>query len=183
MGLAIVPDRLNAESEGLLCANAEVNNLPPHGGLSRRAHPGVTLMSLDLPSLSPCDALVALMVAVSASDTRMRTAELLAIERMVNHTPIFASYDADRMRAVSQTVVTLFEEEEGLDAFFGLIREALPQRLFDTAYALACDVAAADGRMGQTEGAMLNEIRDELGIDPLHAAGIEFSARARHRLL
>ena len=140
-------------------------------------------MTIELPSLSPCDALVALMVAVSASDTRMRTSELVAIERMVNHAPVFAAYDADRIRAVSQTVVSLFEEEDGLDALFGLVRDALPERLFDTAYALACDVAAADGRMGQTEGALLNEIRDELGIDPLHAAAIELSARARHRVL
>ena len=44
-------------------------------------------MSLDLPSFSPCDALVAVMVAVSASDHNLRTAEMVAIERIVNHTP------------------------------------------------------------------------------------------------
>lgn len=140
-------------------------------------------MTIDLPSFSPCDALVAVMVAVSASDVTMRTAELVAIERIVNHTPVFASYDADRIRAVSQTVMTLFDDEEGLDALFGLIRDALPQRLFETAYALACDVAAADGRMGETEGRLLAEIRDELEIDRLHAAAIELSARARHLTL
>lgn len=139
-------------------------------------------MTIDLPSFSPCDALVALMVAVSASGT-MRTAELVAIERMVNHAPVFGTYDADRIRAVSQTVMTLFDEEEGLDALFGLIREALPPRLFDTAYALACDVAAADGLMGETEGRLLAEIRHELQIDRLRAAAIEFSARARHAVL
>ena len=140
-------------------------------------------MTIDLPSFSPCDALVAVMVAVSASDSTMRTAELVAIERMVNHAPVFASYDADRIRAVSQTVMTLFDEEEGLDALFGLIRDSLPERLFETAYALACDVAAADGRMGETEGRLLAEIRDELEIDRLHAAAIELSARARHLTL
>lgn len=139
-------------------------------------------MTIDLPSFSPCDALVALMVAVSASET-MRTSELVAIERMVNHAPVFAAYDADRIRAVSQTVMTLFDEEEGLDALFGLVRESLPPRLFDTAYALACDVAAADGRMGETEGRLLAEIRHELDIDRLHAAAIELSARARHATL
>lgn len=140
-------------------------------------------MTLDLPSFSPCDALVAMMVAVSASDTTVRTAELVAIERMVNHAPVFASYDADRIRAVSQTVMTLFEEEDGLDALFGLIRDSLPERLFETAYALACDVAAADGRMGEIEGRLLAEIRDELEIDRLRACAIEFSARARHLTL
>lgn len=140
-------------------------------------------MTIDLPSFSPCDALVAVMVAVSASNTTMRTAELVAIERMVNHAPVFAAYDADRIRAVSQTVMTLFEEEEGLDALFGLIRDSLPQRLFETAYALACDVAAADGRMAETESRLLLELRDDLAIDRLHAAAIEMSARVRHLTL
>ena len=123
------------------------------------------------------------MIAVSASDTQLRTAELVAIERMVNHAPVFADYDADRIRAVSQTVLMLFEHEDGLDAFFGLVRAALPERLYETAYALACDVAASDGRMGEGEGALLAEMRHQLDIDRLHAAAIEFSARARHRRL
>ena len=140
-------------------------------------------MTSDLPSFSPCDALVAVMVATSASDETMRTSELVAIQRMVDHMPIFAKYDADRMRAVSQTVMALFEEEEGLDALFGLVRDALPERLYETAYALACDVAAADGRTYEGEVAMLAEIRHELNISRLHAAAIELSAQVRHRLL
>ena len=140
-------------------------------------------MTLDLPSLTPCDALVAVMVSVSASDQNMRTAELLAIQRMVDHTPVFADYDQDRIRSVSQTVISLFEEEDGLDALFGLIREALPERLYETAYALACDVAAADGKMNETEAEMLQEIRHELNVSRLHAAAIEHSARVRHRVL
>ncbi|WP_294931769.1 tellurite resistance TerB family protein [uncultured Paracoccus sp.] len=138
---------------------------------------------IDLPSFSHCDALVALMIAVSASDQDMRTAELVAIERTVNHTPIFAQYDIDRIRAVSQTVISLFEEEDGLDALFGLVRDALPQRLYETAYALACDVAASDGRLGEVEAEMLAEIRHQLNISRLHAAAIELSARARHTVL
>lgn len=137
-------------------------------------------MNIELPSFSPCDALVAVMVAVSASDETVRTSELVAIERIVNHTPIFAQYDIDRIRAVAQTVMTLFEEEDGLDALFGLVRDSLPPRLFDTAYALACDVAAADGRLREAELQMLTEIRDQMEIDRLHAAAIELSARARH---
>ena len=140
-------------------------------------------MSLDLPSFSPCDALVAVMVAVSASDHNLRTAEMVAIERIVNHTPVFADYDIDRIRAVSQTVITLFEEEDGLDALFGLIGSALPGRLFETAYVLACDVASADGRLTEDELRMLGEIREVLELDRLHAAAIELAAKARHRRL
>ncbi len=140
-------------------------------------------MTNTLPPFSPHDALVAVMIAVSASDQRMRTAELVAIQRHVDHAPIFAEYDQDRIRAVSQTVITLFEEEEGLDALFGLVRQALPVKLFETAYALACDVAAADGRLYENEIAMLAEIRHQLDISRLHAAAIELSAQVRHRVL
>lgn len=132
------------------------------------------------PSMSPQDALVAVMVAVSAADEQMRTSELVTIQRMVNHVPVFASYDADRIRTISQTVFDLFEEEDGLDALFGLLRDALPERLRETAYALACDVVAADGKLRDMELRMLEEVREELAIDRLHAAAIEWGARVRH---
>ena len=130
-------------------------------------------------SLTPQDALVAVMIAISASDEDIRTAELVKINAAVNHLPIFASYDLDRMNGVAQTVFDLFEQEDGLDALFGLVREALPERLYETAYALACDVAAADGTLDEAELRLLEEMRYELEIDRLHAAAIERGARAR----
>lgn len=135
------------------------------------------------PSFSAQDALVAVMVGVSASDENMTTNELLSIARMVDTLPIFGGYDRDRLRVVSQTVFDLFTEEDGLDALFGLVRDALPSPLFDTAYALACDVAAADGHAFQPELQFLLELRHALEIDRLHAAAIERGSAARHRLL
>ena len=135
----------------------------------------------DIPaSLSPQDALVAVMIATSAADAQLRTAEMVAIQRMVHSMPIFADYDVDRIRIIAQTVFDLFEEEDGLAALFGLIRDGLPERLHETAYALACDAAAADGRLREVELRMLEEVREELHIDRLHAAAIEWGARVRH---
>ena len=132
------------------------------------------------PPLSPQDCLVAIMIAVSASDEEIRTAELMTIQQVVNHLPVFADYDADRMRRVASVVFDLFEDEDGLGALFGLLRANLPERLHETAYALACDVAAADGKLAQPELRLLEEIRHELNIDRLAAAAIERGARARH---
>ena len=129
------------------------------------------------------DALVAVMVAVSASDETIRTAELIKIEQIVNNLPVFGNYDADRTRDVSQTVFSLFADEDGLDALFALVRAALPERLHETAYAIACDVAAADGSLRQPELRFLEELRDALDIDRLHASAIERGARARHLTL
>jgi tellurite resistance protein len=59
----------------------------------------------------------------------------------------------------------------------------LPERLFETAYAMACDVAVADGKVLESELQMLEDMRHELNIDRLSAAAIERGARARHMLV
>ncbi|MDI3337116.1 tellurite resistance TerB family protein [Defluviimonas aestuarii] len=140
-------------------------------------------MTHTLPAFSAQDALVAIMVTVSVSDETIRTSELVAIERQVNHLPIFANYDLDNAKEVAATVYKLMEEDDGLDTLFAMVKEALPDRLWETAYALACDVAAADGTIRQAELRLLEEIRHELVIDRLHAAAIERGARARHLTL
>jgi tellurite resistance protein len=143
----------------------------------------MTAAIAPLSAFSAQDALVAVMVGVSASDENMTTNELLSIARMVDTLPVFEGYDRDRLRIVSQTVFDLFTEEDGLDALFGLVRDALPRPLYETAYALACDVAAADGHAFQAELRFLLEVRHELDIDRLHAAAIERGSSARHRRL
>lgn len=139
-------------------------------------------MTLE-PSITAQDALVALMIAVSASDEDIRTAELVKINNAVNNLPVFANYDIDHLPRMSQMVFDLLEQEDGLEALFGLIRDALPKRLNETAYALSCDVAAADGAIAGPEARMLEEIRYELDLDRLYAAAIERGARARHMTL
>ena len=136
----------------------------------------------DAP-LTAQDALVALMVAVSASDEDIRTSELVKITNIINHLPVFAGYDVERTPRASKMVFDLLEQVDGLEALFGLIRDALPEHLFETAYALSCDVAAADGKIEGPEARMLEEIREELELDRLHAAAIERGARARHMTL
>jgi len=136
----------------------------------------------DAP-LSAQDALVTLMITVSASDEDIRTAELVKMSNAINNLPVFAGFDAERLPRLSKMVFELLEQEDGLEAIFGLIRDALPERLFETAYALSCDVAAADGTIKMAEQRILEEIRDELLIDRLHAAAIERGSRARHMTL
>ena len=138
----------------------------------------------DLPhSLTPQDCLVLVMIATSASDAEMRTSELITIQSIVGYLPIFDGYDIDRMHTVGQIVFDLFDNEEGVAALFGLVRENLPQELHETAYALACDVGAADGILGQSELRFLQEMRYELNIGRLDAAAIEVGARARFKML
>lgn len=133
-----------------------------------------------MPLFTPQDALVATMVTTSAADARMSSNELLSIDTMVRALPAFAGYDPDRLAWVTRTVLDMLSEEDGLDAIIGLVAEALPQAFNETAYALACDVAAADGSVRLTELRWLEMLRHDLGVGRLAAAAIERGARARH---
>ena len=73
------------------------------------------------------------------------------------------------------------EDESGLDTVLGMARQALnPWRLRETAYALACEIAAMDGPLGEEEMRLLELIRQELELGRLAAAAIERCVRARH---
>ncbi len=132
-------------------------------------------------ALSPQDALVAVMIATSAADDTMTIPEFHEITAIVGVLPVFEGYDTDRISQVGALVSDLFQEEDGLDALLGLVEEALPGHLRETAYALACDVAAADLRVAMTELRMLEELRHQLGVDRLTSAAIERGSRARHQ--
>jgi hypothetical protein len=63
-----------------------------------------------------------------------------------------------------------------------IIKAAIPPRLYETLYACAVEVAAADLHVDQEELLFLEMLRDELEVDPLVVAAIERSARVRYRV-
>lgn len=126
-------------------------------------------------------ALVHTMVLVSASEGRMSDRELNVMGRLVRDLPVFRSFDPDRIVEVGNDCADLLTQEDGLDVALERIAAALPPPLRETAYLLACDVAAADGRPAEVELRMLEMIRHRLNIDRLAAAAIERAAQARHR--
>lgn len=128
-------------------------------------------------------ALIYTMVLVSAADRNMTDAEMRTIGEMVRFLPVFRDYDAKLLPTTAAACVEFFELEDGLDHAFETIKAALPVKLRETAYALACDVAAADGRTSQEVLRLLEMARYRLEIDRLVAAAIERGARARHATL
>jgi hypothetical protein len=63
------------------------------------------------------------------------------------------------------------------------IKSLLPAKLRETAYAIACDLVAADGEATQEELQLIELLRRRLGLDRLIAAAIERGARARFQTL
>jgi tellurite resistance protein len=124
-------------------------------------------------------ALIYTMVLVSACDGNMSDAEMRVIGENVRVLPSFAGYDHNKLTETLSECAALLGGDNGLDEAFKLVKAALPARLRETAYALACDVVAADGEASQEELRVLEMIRHRLNVDRLIAAGIERGARAR----
>ncbi len=131
--------------------------------------------------LDPQEALVCTMVLVAAADGGMSDREIGVMAGQVQTLPVFEDFSTDRLSAATDAAVGLLGEEEGLSHAGRLVREALSPRLRETAYALACEVVAADEEVGQQSLEMLEFVMHELHLDPLVAAAIERGVRARYR--
>jgi hypothetical protein len=134
-------------------------------------------------TLSTQDALVYLMVVTASSDTQLTDRELMRIDALVSRLPVFDGYDRTELPQVASRCADLINGKSGLDGALDLAVAAIPERLHDTAYAVAVEVAAVDLKLEQEELRLLEMIRDRLGVDRLTTAAIEAAARARHRRL
>ena len=127
------------------------------------------------------EALIYVMVVVSASDASMTDNELATIGDMIKMLPVFDGYDDNRIIPAAQRCGDILQEDNGLQLVLELVRDVLPPKLYDTAYALAVEVAAADLHVEKEELRILQLLRDRFGLDKLTVAAIERGAIARHR--
>src|SRR5260370_24802395 len=124
-------------------------------------------------------ALIYTMVLISAADRDMTDAELRIIGDNVRDLPVFAGSNPDNFTKTLDECAQLLAREIGIEEAFKKIKAALPAKLRDTAYAMACDVVAADGDASPEELRVLEMIRDRLHIDRLVSAALERGTRAR----
>jgi tellurite resistance protein len=128
-------------------------------------------------------ALIYTMVIVSAADNELPEAELRIIGDIVGDLPIFRDFDQAELPRVLNDCTELIVRENGLEETLTAIKAALPAKLRETAYAIACDLVAADGEASQEELRILELIRHRLNLEQLIAAAIERGARARFQTL
>lgn len=129
------------------------------------------------------DLLIYTMVLVSAADREMADSELKRMGQLVTIWPVFRDFDPDDLPSRAQDCAALLNDEDGLKKTLDLIGDEMPVKLHETAYAVACDIAAADGKVGREETRILELLRLALRVDKLAAAAIERAANARYATL
>ncbi len=133
--------------------------------------------------VTPQDALIFVMVMASAVDNSMNDKELRRIGQLIDLLPIFEGFDKESLIDVSKRCADILAGPEGLDIALEVIRDAVPPRFYDTAYALAIEVMAVDLAVKPEEIRLLQLLRDRLKLDKLTCAALEQSALARYRPL
>jgi tellurite resistance protein len=141
-------------------------------------------MALSHPTVkatvSPHAAMIYAMILMSAVDRKMPDFELRRIGQIVQFWPVFSDYDPEELPGTAQECAVLLQTEDGLDRVLALIRSSVPRHLHETAYLLACDVAAIGSASSFLESRLLARIRQALDIDQLIAAALERAISARH---
>jgi tellurite resistance protein len=132
-------------------------------------------------TISNQQALIYVMVMMSAVEGRMATEEVAEMDLLIRTLPIFKSFDRTRLATVVQECGDILDNTEGMNTVLGLVTNQLPAKLKETAYALAVEVAAADLVVGKEELRFLAILRDAFGLDKLVTAAIERSAIARYQ--
>jgi tellurite resistance protein len=143
----------------------------------------MTVRQAAIARFTAQEALVCAMVLMSVADGPMSDAELATMSRMVQELPAFSDFHASEIETVTDAVARLLARTDGLDQAMTMLREALPMRLRETAYLLACEVCAADGDTTQEELQFLQDLRIGLDLDRLIAGAIERAAKARFQVL
>ena len=133
--------------------------------------------------LSAKEALIHIMVLMSAADRQMTDAEMKRIGDQVRNLPIFRDFDDSLLVVAAERCAEILNSDDGLDKVLDAVEAALPKRLGETGYALACEIAVADLNLQQEELRLLEMLRDRLSVDKLGAAAIERGVRARHMTL
>lgn len=128
-------------------------------------------------------ALVYVMVTISAVDRAMTDDELHRIGEIVSNLPIFADYDDNDLVKTAEACGEILSADGGLQQVLRLVRGALPEKLRETAYAVALEVAAADRLVRPEEIRFLEMLGDTLELDRMTTAAIERGIRARNTTL
>lgn len=136
-----------------------------------------------MAKLTPHQALIHIMVTMSVADTSMSDNELSKIGNIIDNMPIFKGYNDDDLMDDINNCRKILDTENGLEAIIKNTQKALSADLYETAYAIAVEIAAADLNVEQTELRLLQILRQDLNIDKLICSAIERGARARHKEL
>ena len=126
---------------------------------------------VETPPVTVAEAIAGLLVAAVAADGVITTDEAARIGELLTASPLLRTRADGSTREVGEHAVALLTEY-GLPAVLAGCAKAIPSDLRATTFALAADVALADGRISDREKAFIDQLQVALRIDEATAVKI-----------
>ena len=114
--------------------------------------------------LSRSDAVVAVLVGCAAVDGVLRAEEVGRLNEVLKSSRWILESGVEAMAGATTHALNLIADH-GLPAVLIACAEAIPAELRATTFALAIDLALADGRLGSRENTLIDQLQRALRID------------------
>ena len=115
-------------------------------------------------TLSRSEAVVAVLVGCAAVDGVLRAEEAGRLNEILTSSRWILESGVEATAGVTTRALNLITDH-GLPAVLTACAEAIPGELRATTFALAMDLALADGRLGSRENALIDQLQRALRID------------------
>jgi tellurite resistance protein len=114
--------------------------------------------------LSCSDAIVTVLAGCAAADGNLRTEEGSRMTDVLSSSRWALGLGVEATAATTTRALNLIADH-GLPVVLAACAEAIPAELRATAFALAVDVALADGRLGIRESTLIDQLQNALRVD------------------
>jgi tellurite resistance protein len=114
--------------------------------------------------LSRSDAVVAVLVGCAAVDGVLRAEEAGRLNEVLTSSRWILESGLEATAGVTTRALNLITDH-GLPAVLAACADAIPAELRATTFALAMDLALADGRLGSRENTLIDQLQRALQID------------------
>ncbi|PSB15973.1 Tellurite resistance protein TerB [filamentous cyanobacterium CCP1] len=114
-------------------------------------------------NLSPAEAVAAITLVIVASDGHLSTEEVNSVWPILSRMQLFRSYSSDVVVRMFNKLAGILSRQ-GIDAMLQLAKASLPFELGPTVFAIAADLALADGTVTSEEEAVLERLYQILEV-------------------
>jgi DnaJ-domain-containing protein 1 len=114
-------------------------------------------------ALSPPEAFAAILVIAMAADGYATDEEVRTLRDSLFRMQLFKRFDEEHMARMIDKLLGIMQRQ-GPDVLFQGAKEALPEELRETAYAVSADMTLTDGTLDDSERDFLHELAEALQI-------------------
>lgn len=121
-------------------------------------------MEVTKNSLSKAEAFAGVIIAAVASDQELSEDEIKFMQFMFSRMRLFQGWAKEQYNTLFHNLLRVLKQQ-GLDTFLEMCIRVLPEKLYQTVFAISVDLVLADGSVSREEKDFLYDLQKHLEID------------------